>query len=102
MPTDKFIIKVHRSGIVEWIKDCNNISFSDIKCWLGVKFTDIKCRPLKDEIYAFYGNEKSKLLIFAIPERKFNRAKCGRENFMIHGIQANQFNILSTPPNTAV
>ena len=103
MPTDKFIFKIHRDGHIERIKDCNNITFSDVTRWLGVTSTDIECRPLKDSgIWAFYGNEQSNVLIFAVPECEFHRLKQGYKDFVIHGIGANQFNIVSTPLSTAV
>jgi hypothetical protein len=101
MPTDKFIFKVYCDGYIERIRDCNNITFSDVTRWLGVTSTDIECRPLKDsEIWAFYGNEQSKVLIFAVPERKFRHTKRGYKDFIVHGIGANQFNMLSTPQST--
>lgn len=103
MPTDKFIFKVHCDGHIERIRDCNNITFSDVTRWLGVTSTDIECKPLRDGgIWAFYGNEQSKVLIFAVPERKFRHAKRDFGDFVIHGIGANQFNILSSPQSAAI
>lgn len=97
MPTDKFIFKVYRNGYVERVEDCNNITFLDVTRWLGVTSTDIECKPLRNSgIWAFYGNEHSNVLVFAVPEGKFRRSKRGRDKVLVHGIGAHQFNMMST------
>jgi len=89
MPTEKFIFKIHRSGYVERIKDCDNITFLDLLSDLGVAFDDIQYKPINDSgIYAFYGKE---VLILGIPEKP-NRS-C--ENDVVHGILPSQFKVLS-------
>ena len=99
MPADKFIVKVYRDGRVERICDCDNVTFSDVSRWLGVSSREIECKPLRNtEIYAFYGDESSNVLIFAIPEHKPRRSKPARKRGMIQGILASQFQMLSAYP----
>ncbi|OQW93392.1 MAG: hypothetical protein BWK79_11370 [Beggiatoa sp. IS2] len=99
MPADKFIFKVYCDGRVERICDCDNVTFSDVSRWLGVSSREIECKPLRDSgIYAFYGDEKSNVLVFAIPEHKPRLSKPTRKRGMIHGILASQFKMLSGYP----
>lgn len=101
MPTDKFIFKVYRNGHVERVKDCNNITFSDVIHGLGISKKDLKYKPIKNSgIYAFYGDDKCDILIFAVPEHKPDKKRRSLEKDTVHGIQDCQFRMLSTPETT--
>ena len=101
MSSDKFIFKVHRDGHVERVKDCDNITFSDVINGLGISKQDIKCKPVHESgIYVFYNYDKSDVLIFAIPEHKPDQLTHPRDNEVVHGILASQFCMISTPQST--
>lgn len=102
MSTDKFIFKVHANGQVERVKDCNNLTFSDVINGLGISKSEIKCKPIKDSgIYAFYNYDKSDVLIFAVPEHQIDQIKHPHEQEAMHGILASQFRIVSMPQTTS-
>ena len=102
MSTDKFIFKVHTNGQVERVKDCDNLTFSDVINGLGIAKNEIKCKPIKDSgIYAFYNYDKSDVLIFAIPERQIDHIKRPHEHEAMHGILASQFRMVSIPQLTS-
>jgi hypothetical protein len=94
MSTDKFIFKIHQNGRVDRVKDCDNITFSDVINGLGISENEIEYKPIRDSgVYAFYADD-SDVLIFGVPERKPVQF---RQNEMVHGILASQFSILSRP-----
>lgn len=90
MLTEKFIFKIHRSGHVERIRDCDNITFLDVIHELGISVKELRFKPISNSgIYAFYGHD---VLILGIPER--SGPSC--ENDVVHGILPSQFKVLST------
>jgi len=102
MPTGKFIFKVYRDGYVERIEDKDNITVSDVSHWLGVDSTHIECKPIKNsEVCAFYGDEKSELLVFAVLIRKSRRLKRNGGD-VVRGILASQFNMLAASRHSAL
>lgn len=103
MPTDKFIFKVYRSGYVERVKDCNNITFQDVSNGLGVALHQVACKPISNSgIYAFYGDENCDVLIIAVPEHTLEHTVDTDENDTVHGILPSQFSMISTPQTTLV
>lgn len=90
MLTEKFIIKIYRSGHVERIRDRDNITFLDVIHELGISVKELKFKPISNSgIYAFYGHD---VLILGIPER--SNFSCEKD--MVHGLLPSQFKVLST------
>ena len=97
---EKFIFKVHRNGQVKRVKDCNNITVSDIINDIGISKQDIECKPLKNNgIYAFYGNN-SDVLILGVLEHKLDSNWQMHESDVVGGILVSQFSILSCVQET--
>jgi hypothetical protein len=93
MLADRFIFKIHRNGHVERVRDCNNVTVSDVVRGLGVPLTHIECKPINNSgIYAFYGDEKCDVLILGVPERP----GISRTDSMVHGLLDSQFKVMST------
>jgi len=92
---EKFIFKVHRNGQVRRVKDCNNITISDVINDIGISKQDIECKLLQNSgVYAFYGN-KSDVLILGVLKHKLDKNRQMHENDVVGGILASQFSILS-------